>query len=61
MPLFHQSTKPRSCPQPTVGEKKLKWAIKLDRCQSLGLRSDRPEEAPGCPTESPTGLGLRTD
>ena len=29
--------------------------------ESLGLSSDRPEEAPDYPTESQTGLGLRTD
>ena len=42
-------------------EKKVKWAGILNRYQRLGLSSDRPEEAPGGPTQSPTVLRLRTD
>ena len=33
-------------------KKNVKWAGLLNRYQSLGISSDRPEEAPGGPTES---------
>ena len=48
MPLFHQRTNPDPVWDPqswTVGEKKVKWAGKLNRYQSLGLSTDRSQEA----------------
>ena len=53
MPLFHQRTKPRSCLGPLIVDsrwkKKVKWAGILNWYWSLGLRSDRSQEASGGP------------
>ena len=54
MPLFHQRIKPRLGLGPLIvdslGKKWKKidqWTAKLDRFQSLGLSTDRPQEASG--------------
>ena len=68
MPLFHQRIKPRSCLGPLIvgslgknGKKIDQWGGRQNRYEGLGLTTDRPQDAPGGPRLSPTGLGLRTD
>ena len=68
MPLFHQRIKPRSCRRPLIvgslgknGKKIDQWGGRQNRCEGLGLTTDRPQDAPGGPRQSLTGLGLRTD
>ena len=68
MPLFHQRIKPRSCRRPLIvgslgknGKKIDQWGGRQNRYEGLGLTTDRPQDAPGGPRQSLTGLGLRTD
>ena len=68
MPLFHQRIKPRSCLGPLIvgslgknGKKIDQWGGRQNRYEGLGLTTDRPQDAPGGPRQSLTGLGLRTD
>ena len=68
MPLFHQRIKPRSCQRPLIvgslgknGKKIDQWGGRQNRYEGLGLTTDRPQDAPGGPRQSLTGLGLRTD
>ena len=68
MPLFHQRIKPRSCLRPLIvgslgknGKKIDQWGGRQNRCEGLGLTTDRPQDAPGGSRQSLTGLGLRTD
>ena len=65
MGLFHQKIKPRSCRRPLIVDSRwkiTKWAGILDRFQSLGLRTDRPQDTSGRlrrPQTVPTGLGTK--
>ena len=68
MGLFHQKIKPRSCRRPLIvgslgknGKKIDQWGGRQNRYEGLGLTTDRPQDAPGGPRQSLTGLGLRTD
>ena len=68
MPLFHQRIKPRSCRRLLIvgslgknGKKIDQWGGRQNRYEGLGLTTDRPQDAPGGPRQSLTGLGLRTD
>ena len=68
MPLFHQRIKLRSCRRPLIvgslgknGKKIDQWGGRQNRYEGLGLTTDRPQDAPGGPRQSLTGLGLRTD
>ena len=68
MGLFHQKIKPRSCLGPLIvgslgknGKKIDQWGGRQNRYEGLGLTTDRPQDAPGGPRQSLTGLGLRTD
>ena len=68
MPLFHQRIKPQSCRRPLIvgslgknGKKIDQWGGRQNRYEGLGLTTDRPQDAPGGPRQSLTGLGLRTD
>ena len=68
MPLFHQRIKLQSCRRPLIvgslgknGKKIDQWGGRQNRYEGLGLTTDRPQDAPGGPRQSLTGLGLRTD
>ena len=68
MPLFHQRIKHRSCRRPLIvgslgknGKKIDQWGGRQNRYEGLGLTTDQPQDAPGGPRQSLTGLGLRTD
>ena len=63
MPLFHQRIKPRSCRRPLIvgslgknGKKIDQWGGRQNRYEGLGLTTDRPQDAPGGPRQSLTGL-----